>query len=42
MHAFGVDVSRGRDGYADAHTTFMTVLDGNGRVAGTLLPRGNV
>ncbi|MGD0968196.1 MAG: SCO family protein [Candidatus Aquilonibacter sp.] len=42
MQAFGVDVSRGADGYADAHTTFMTVLDSDGRVAGTMLPRGSV
>ncbi len=42
MQAFGVDVSRGRDGYADAHTTFLTVLDSGGRVAGTMLPRGRV
>jgi protein SCO1/2 len=40
MQAFGVDVSRGRDGYADAHTTFFTVLDSDGHVAGTMLPRG--
>jgi protein SCO1 len=42
MQAFGVDVSRGPDGYADAHTTFITVLDSRGRVAGTLLPQGRV
>jgi protein SCO1/2 len=42
MQAFGVDVSRGRDGYADAHTTFITVLDSGGRVAGTMLPQGRV
>jgi protein SCO1 len=38
MAEFGVEVSRGRDGYADAHTTFITVLDSDGRVAGTMLP----
>jgi protein SCO1/2 len=40
MQTFGVDVARGADGYADAHTTFMTVLASDGRVAGTMLPRG--
>lgn len=38
MAEFGVEVSRGRDGYADAHTTFITVLGSDGRVAGTMLP----
>lgn len=38
MADFGVEVARGRDGYADAHTTFITVLGSDGRVAGTMLP----
>jgi protein SCO1 len=38
MTDFGVDVARGRDGYAEAHTTFITVLGSDGRVAGTMLP----
>jgi protein SCO1 len=42
MQAFGVEISRGRNGYADAHTTFITVLDSSGRVAGTMLPQGHV
>jgi protein SCO1 len=39
LHEFGIQVARGKDGFADAHSTFMTVLDANGHVAGTLLPR---
>ena len=38
MAEFGVEVARGADGYADAHTTFITVLGSDGRVAGTMLP----
>jgi protein SCO1 len=38
MTDFGVEVARGRDGYADAHTTFITVLGADGRVVGTMLP----
>ncbi|MGA7572327.1 MAG: SCO family protein [Candidatus Aquilonibacter sp.] len=39
MHEFGVEAARNKDGYAEAHTTFITVLDSDGRVAGTMLPR---
>jgi protein SCO1 len=38
MAEFGVEVTRGPDGYADAHTTFITVLGSDGRMAGTMLP----
>jgi protein SCO1 len=38
MQAFGVVTARGPDGYADAHTTFITILGSDGRVAGALLP----
>ena len=41
MAEFGVEVGRGRDGYADAHTTFITVLGSDGRVAGTMLPKAS-
>ncbi len=37
MRAFGVLTARGPDGYADAHTTFVTLLDPNGRVSATFL-----
>jgi protein SCO1 len=37
MHAFGVVTARGPDGYADEHTTFVTLLDGNGRVSAVFL-----
>jgi protein SCO1/2 len=39
MREFGVETTRNKDGYAEAHTTFITVLDSDGRVAGTMLPR---
>jgi protein SCO1/2 len=42
MKRFGVAAQRGRDGYADAHTTLIYVLDRNGRLAATLLPSTNL
>ena len=38
MHAFGVIAEPGRDGYADAHTTFVYLLDSRGRLVKTMLP----
>ncbi len=37
MRAFGVVTARGADGYADAHTTFVTLLDRDGRVTTVFL-----
>jgi protein SCO1 len=42
MQRFGVQTARGADGYADAHTTFITILGSDGRIAGTMLPRAGV
>lgn len=37
MSRFGVIASTGQDGYREAHTTFVYVLDANGRLAKTML-----
>ncbi len=37
MNAFGVIARRGRDGYADVHTTFVYLLDARGRLHQTML-----
>ncbi len=37
MSAFGVIAERGRDGYADVHTTFVYFIDANGRLRKTIL-----
>ena len=42
MKRFGVVATRGRDGYASAHTTFVYVLDRRGRVAATIMPSTNL
>ena len=42
MKRFGVVTQRGPDGYNDAHTTFIYVLDRSGRLAATLLPSTNL
>jgi protein SCO1 len=38
MREFGVVTARGADGYADAHTTFVTIVGSDGRIDGALLP----
>lgn len=38
MRAFGVVAQRGKDGYADVHTTFIYLLNSNGYLSGELLP----
>jgi protein SCO1/2 len=42
MKHFGVVAERGPDGYADAHTTLVYVLDRSGRLAASLLPSTNL
>jgi protein SCO1 len=37
MNAFGVQAERGRDGYADVHTTFVYLFDKHGRLRKTIL-----
>ncbi len=37
MRAFGVVAQRGRDGYADVHTTFVYFIDGRGQLRKTML-----
>jgi len=37
MHEFGVVTARGGDGYADAHSTFVTILRSDGSVNAVLL-----
>jgi len=37
MRMFGVVAQRGRKGYADAHTTFVYLVDSHGRLEKTLL-----
>ncbi|HKE37310.1 MAG TPA: SCO family protein [Candidatus Baltobacteraceae bacterium] len=37
MHGFGVMAVIGKSGYREAHTTFVYVLDANGRLAKTML-----
>jgi protein SCO1/2 len=37
MKAFGVQAQRGRDGYADVHTTFVYIFDKRGRLYKTML-----
>jgi cytochrome oxidase Cu insertion factor (SCO1/SenC/PrrC family) len=42
MDRFGIKVGRGSDGFADAHTSAVIVLDGRGNVAAALLPSSNL
>ena len=42
MKRFGIVAVRGRDGYAEAHTTLVYILDRNGRLVATLLPSTNL
>jgi protein SCO1 len=37
MARFGVIATNGKDGYRDAHTTFVYVLDANGKLVKTML-----
>lgn len=37
MERFGVIATSGKDGYREAHTTFVYVLDANGRLVETML-----
>jgi protein SCO1 len=37
MHAFGVVAQRGKNGYADVHTTFIYLLNSRGELSGVLL-----
>lgn len=37
MKAFGVTAQRGRDGYADVHTTFVYFIDARGNLRKTIL-----
>jgi len=42
MSAFGVIAQRGRNGYADVHTTFVYLLDAQGRLRQTMLASTNL
>jgi len=42
MRSFGVQTESDAHGYPQAHTTFVYVLDGNGRLAQTLLPSAHL
>lgn len=42
MKRFAVQTTRGADGYADAHTTFVYMLDAQGKLATTLLPSSDL
>jgi protein SCO1/2 len=42
MKRFGVVAERGRSGYAKSHTTFIYVLDRQGRLAATILPSNHL
>jgi cytochrome oxidase Cu insertion factor (SCO1/SenC/PrrC family) len=37
MSAFGVVAQRGREGYADVHTTFVYYIDSRGNLRKTML-----
>lgn len=42
MRMFGVVARRGRNGYADVHTTFVYLVDAHGRLEKTLLASSNL
>ncbi len=42
MNRFGVKTARGADGYADAHTSFIYMLDRRGSLVKTMLPSPNL
>ena len=42
MKRLAVQITRGADGYADAHTTFIYMLDAKGKLAATLLPSSDL
>lgn len=42
MRAFGVVAQRGRDGYADVHTTFVYLIDARGALRKTILASSNL